>query len=655
MICFCWAGLPQYAARCIGAFVRSSDERVVVIATRPSVPIEGMESMIPGGVVWVDENEGRSLADLCGEMPGALFVSGWCVAAFNRYRDEVRTAKGLVFAMSDGNAVSGFKTFVRALRFRLLLARKYDGYLVPGVSGCNLMRQFGIEDRLVCKGLYAADSTLFHTGKPLPLREKRMIFVGRFCPVKNVLRLCEAFRASDGPMRGWRLDLYGCGEQRVMLRDGQGVFVHDFLQPDELAVEYRKSRIFILPSIVEPWGLVVHEAALSGCFLLLSDCIGSGLDFVGRCNGIRFDPFDVQAMTRAMNSAFAMTDDELLGAARESVLLATENASLDLFVASCRRLLEIGRLRNVDMLGVADGRSIFRFMGWVNAAWSKAGGRIQKPHIIPRRIGALFARLGLSFRIFPSKRKLIVCGSSRFDSVAWPWCYFRELVPIMWDVWPQDYQPLVKALRRNRVRTIFCTSSQVADKLKHDCPSMKVTWLPEGIDTASYPKGCRLRDRAVDVLQYGRSLKWVMKALDTPRFNCHHNLVCSRGGLVFESFEELTKGIRSAKIVICFPQCDTNPKHAGDIETLTQRYWECMLSGTLIVGRAPAELVRICGFDPVVGLGEDPVAKIEEMLADIDSYQAFVDRNERFAREHADWTGRMDIVTSALYDKGNCL
>ena len=40
MICFAWDGFPQYAARCVGAFVKTTSEQVVVVGTRPDVPVE---------------------------------------------------------------------------------------------------------------------------------------------------------------------------------------------------------------------------------------------------------------------------------------------------------------------------------------------------------------------------------------------------------------------------------------------------------------------------------------------------------------------------------------------------------------------------------------------------------------------------------------
>lgn len=340
MICICWVQLPQYAARCVGAFARISSEEVLVIATRPRVPIEGMERCIPGGVVWIDEAEPRTLIEICQKKPRALFVSGWAIPIFNRYRDEIHKEGGKVFALADNNYIFSIKECIKSIRFRWLIRSKYDGYFVPGLSGEKLLRFYGVKEKPIAKGVYAADSSLFHDGEPLEQRPKRMIFVGRFTGVKNVLRLCAAFRLSQGVANGWTLDLYGCGELRSQLKDGDGISIHDFLQPEELAEEYRRSRVFVLPSIKEHWGLVVHEAALSGCVLLLSNCIGARDDMLSTRNGFTFNPWKVNDIASAMRKAYSMSDDEL-SIAHEGSLEMAKNASIDKFVEGMNYLLSI--------------------------------------------------------------------------------------------------------------------------------------------------------------------------------------------------------------------------------------------------------------------------------------------------------------------------
>ena len=77
MICFSTLGFPQYGARCARAFVRSTKERVVVVATRPDVPVKGMEELAECEVHWVRLNDNVSLKELLGEVPRVLTVPGW--------------------------------------------------------------------------------------------------------------------------------------------------------------------------------------------------------------------------------------------------------------------------------------------------------------------------------------------------------------------------------------------------------------------------------------------------------------------------------------------------------------------------------------------------------------------------------------------------
>ena len=77
MICFSWLGFPQYGARCVRAFVRSTNERVVVVASRPDVPVSGMEKLAECEVHWVGLNDVVSLKELLGEVPRVLTVPGW--------------------------------------------------------------------------------------------------------------------------------------------------------------------------------------------------------------------------------------------------------------------------------------------------------------------------------------------------------------------------------------------------------------------------------------------------------------------------------------------------------------------------------------------------------------------------------------------------
>lgn len=322
MICFAWAQFPQYAARCLGALVCATNERVVVVATRPRVPIERMDALAGCRVIWILESEMRSVKELTGEMPRVLFVSGWGTRLFNRFRDEVRAVGGKVIAMSDNNYRFSLKEVVKSIRFRLMLRGKYDGYFVPGRACVKLLRFYGISKDKIQVGMYAADASIFNDGGvDICDRPKKMIFVGQLCARKNPLRLCSAFQASGAAACGWSLDIYGCGPLKDRIPKGKGIVVHDFLQPEALAGEYRNSRVFCLPSLEEHWGLVVHEAALSGCMLLLSEAVGSKDDFVGERNGFLFPAKDECALMRSIQKILSLPDEMMRKASSESIRL----------------------------------------------------------------------------------------------------------------------------------------------------------------------------------------------------------------------------------------------------------------------------------------------------------------------------------------------
>lgn len=327
MIIFAWDGFPQYAARCVGAFVRTTNEPVVVVATRPAVPIMGMEGLCNCPIHWISPDEPFNLSTLQLSNHSTLFVSGWFVPTFNRLAADVRAKGGRVIAMLDNNYdVHGVKAWcreaLRALRFRILHRRQFDGYFVPGKSARKLLRFWGVPDDKIVEGIYAADGSLFTEGLALKDRPKKIIYVGQLCERKNVKRLVEAFQKvkaqGEGEQR-WELHLYGSGPLREELlalasasrgdRNGM-VGIHDFLQPEDLAEKYRESRIFVLPSVEEHWGLVVHEAALSGCVLLLSNRVGAADDLLEEgVNGLTFDPFDVNDMAEKLKVAMTRQFD----------------------------------------------------------------------------------------------------------------------------------------------------------------------------------------------------------------------------------------------------------------------------------------------------------------------------------------------------------
>ena len=342
-IVFCWSGFPQYAARCVGAFAARHVADCIVVATCPRVPVEGMERLCGCEVRWIEPDSPVDCRSLFGKTPDAVLTTGWGVSAFNRLRDEVRSSGGRAYAMVDNNFIPSFKEFLKAARFRLFLKHKYDAFLVPGESGRKLLDFYGVESARVFKGMYAADDSLFSCVIPLVKRPRKILFVGQLCDRKNVLMLADAFLGLPVASRkGWTLEICGCGPQRDEIPSSESIAIRDFVQPEKLAELYRSARVFCLPSKEEHWGVVLHEAALSGCYILASRQTGAALDFVGKENGRVFDADSPVELARALSDAMALSDAELERAERESVC-RSKAASLQRFADGCSAMIAMSR------------------------------------------------------------------------------------------------------------------------------------------------------------------------------------------------------------------------------------------------------------------------------------------------------------------------
>ena len=325
-IVFSWDGLPQYAARLIRAVIERLGEGCVVVGSRPRVPVKGIEEALGQDVFWIDDaSKPLSWKDLGIDIPAIYIQSGWSYPAFAALGREVKASGGKVIGLSDANWRGDFRQIVLGfIGFRLFYRGYFDAMVVPGRQGRRLMRYFGVREDCLRIGMYGADPDLFHGGAPLPEREKRFLYVGQFIERKNILSLARAFLKFSDARPGWTLHLVGCGEQREMIPRDDRIVVEDFVQPEQLAKRYRAARFFVLPSKQEAWGLVVHEAALCGCGLILSDAIGSADDLAASENGIRFRARSEEDLTRALIKAADFEEEQLMNAEEKSRELAQQ-------------------------------------------------------------------------------------------------------------------------------------------------------------------------------------------------------------------------------------------------------------------------------------------------------------------------------------------
>ena len=117
--------------------------------------------------------------------------------------------------------------------------------------------------------------------------------------------------------------MIGVGSLRDELVKTPGVVVKDFMQPEQLKEEISKAGCLVLPSVKEPWGVIVHEASASGLPLLLSDVVGSCTAFlISGFNGYSFSVDSPVNLVQAMSKIINHSDDELQKMSKTSYYLS---------------------------------------------------------------------------------------------------------------------------------------------------------------------------------------------------------------------------------------------------------------------------------------------------------------------------------------------
>jgi len=132
------------------------------------------------------------------------------------------------------------------------------------------------------------------------------LYIGRFSPEKNLLFLLKCLKNAQESeaLNNWGLILVGGGPQKKevenFIRDNniENVFLPGFKQREEIPKYLAISDVFILPSISEPWGLVVNEAMAAGLPVLVSRKCGCYPDLVREgINGFSFDPYNINELS----------------------------------------------------------------------------------------------------------------------------------------------------------------------------------------------------------------------------------------------------------------------------------------------------------------------------------------------------------------------
>jgi 1,2-diacylglycerol 3-alpha-glucosyltransferase len=236
-------------------------------------------------------------------VPGIYTVPGFAAALWARLHGKRS------ILMSETTESDYQRVRWREIAKTLLTRAMFDSGIAGGHPHARYLLKLGIPAPRLARCYDVVDNQFFDEGtralrqqpnkrSVLNLPEDYFLYVGRLSPEKNLTTLIDGFAEYCKRGGAWSLVLVGDGAERASLENrcvelGVRESVHFAgLKPTHETVPYYAfAGCFVLPSLREPWGLVVNEAMASHLPVLVSGRCGCAEDLVENGgNGHLFDP-----------------------------------------------------------------------------------------------------------------------------------------------------------------------------------------------------------------------------------------------------------------------------------------------------------------------------------------------------------------------------
>lgn len=307
-----------------------------------------IETAVPGVLDQISAAEVEAGVDRLLDRVDAdvIAIAGYADRGMRQAAKWARRHGRVAVLLSDSQTRDVPRSFWKEWLKRRWISLHYARAFVAGASAAAYVESLGIASHRIWRGYDVVDNTHFAEGAALARRdasslrselrlpERYFLYVGRFAAEKNLSRLLAAFReASAHPaLSRWGLVLVGDGPLDRVLRAeaadlGARVSFAGFQQLDRLPLYYGLAEALVLPSLSEPWGLVVNEALAAGLPAIVSSQCGCAMELVfPGLNGAIVDAYDQRHIAAAL---IAMADDgELRHRFGEASRRLVENFSL---------------------------------------------------------------------------------------------------------------------------------------------------------------------------------------------------------------------------------------------------------------------------------------------------------------------------------------
>jgi len=271
-----------------------------------------------------DFNNYKEFINYCNDVrPNLVFVSEiiniWYFKVARFFRKNYPDLS--IIVGSDAQWTGTRNNWIKRISFPITYKKCFTHILVAGLWQVEYARKLGFKRHQILFHLYSANIELY---QKVNIQQKsinypkKFLYIGRFHPNKGLTHLVEAWNKINDK-KGWTLTLVGNGPLEIYLKEQEDIEVLDFLSQEKITELMSNVGCAVVPSIFEPWGLVIHEAVAGGLPIIVTQNCGATHHFViNSFNGYIVPEKNSKALSLSMEKIINASVEDLIKMAKRS-------------------------------------------------------------------------------------------------------------------------------------------------------------------------------------------------------------------------------------------------------------------------------------------------------------------------------------------------
>lgn len=224
----------------------------------------------------------------------------------------------IVIGQSDEQLYNSPRQYLKKIFSYYLYRRHFDYMFVPGYYQYEFMRFLNFKKDRILIGAYTANVKLFNDYYENNINKFKLnsstinlLYIGRLEDEKGIVFLLKTLYNLKNRFN-FKLVIIGNGSLKNIVLKYDFVEYHSFLEQKHLLNLLNDISFFILPSIYEPWGVVIHEMVAAGIPVICSDACGAKAAFVfDNYNGYIFKNKSSVSLTNTLIKSFSISEKKL--------------------------------------------------------------------------------------------------------------------------------------------------------------------------------------------------------------------------------------------------------------------------------------------------------------------------------------------------------